>query len=169
MSLAALIGLYGLIVENPGTDRPPSLQRGPREREQAESAGCTWPSHMWECGGVQATSACLLCKEPQQSVGFFLSFPFLSPHPTPFCLLMKHSPSANHRGKANVQVARDRNSLWFLRTGVYFSHSLGKCLLNICFVPVSLLSPEEVTVNTQTKTLVGTEGDSWCTQALHAC
>lgn len=101
--------------------------------------------------------------------GFLSFFSLPLPHPTPFCLLMKHSPSANHRGKANVQVARDRNSFWFLRTGVYFSHSLGKCLLNICFVPVSLLSPEEVTVNTQTKTLVGTEGDSWCTQAQTSC
>lgn len=85
MSLAVLIRLYGLIEENPVTKRPPSLQSGPREREQrepAENAGCVLPPHMWECGGGQATSrlASSVSSLSRECIFFFLLLSS-SPHP----------------------------------------------------------------------------------------
>lgn len=123
MSLAALIGLYGLIEAKPGTNQPPSLQRGPRERTE---------SGLNPLGGF-----CLLICEnvegyrppPRQRascvsslgrvwVPFFLLL--LLPL-TPSSLLMKYPLSANHSKNAHVLVACLSNSFWFLRTGVDLS------------------------------------------------
>lgn len=121
MSLAALIGLYGLIEAKPGTNQPPSLQRGPRERTES-GLNPLGRSCLLICENVEGyrPPQRASCASSLSRVGVPFSLLLLLPL-TPSSLLMKYPLSANHSKNAHVPVVCHSNSFWFLRTRVYLS------------------------------------------------
>lgn len=119
---------------------------GREQRERAESAGRSCPLI---CKNVEGYRPPLLASRAGSLSRVWISFLlFLLPPSPPLCLLMKHSLlliiAKMPMFRQHVTVTPSGS--WELRF-TSISHSPGLCLLSIYFVPGSLLSTEDVTMN----------------------